>query len=66
MYRNDPRDIKVRYSGHCASCGKPIKAGETGFYYPVGKKLYGDSCGCADPCRRDFASAAFDENTYAA
>lgn len=39
-YRNDPREIYVRYDGTCAETGKRIAKGETCIYYPLSKKIY--------------------------
>jgi hypothetical protein len=41
------RDITVKFSGHCASCGGIIKAGSIATYYPVGTptaKAVGGAC----------------------
>lgn len=63
-YSNDPRWITVKFPCKCAKCGAAIKAGQPGFYYPIGKSVYGKPCGCADEQSRDFESARFDESVY--
>jgi hypothetical protein len=61
-YGGDPHDIEVRFSGStCAGCGVVLARGSRAFYYPLGRELYGEACGCAAPHRRDFESAAADE-----
>ena len=61
-YSNDPRWITVKFPCHCAKCGAPVKAGQSAFYYPIGKSVYGSACGCADQRARDFEAARADED----
>lgn len=39
-YKDDPREIIVRFPTICAETGKPIKAGEVGIWYPRTKKMF--------------------------
>lgn len=61
-FSNDPHWLTVKYAGKCAKCGAPIKAGESAFYYPIGKSVYGTKCGCGDEHSRDFEAAKFDDD----
>ena len=60
-FSHDPRWITVRFVCKCAKCGAPVKAGESAFYYPIGKSVYGEKCGCAQEHARDFEAARFDD-----
>lgn len=60
-YRStEPHWVTARWNGKC-TCGKPIRRGEEAFYYPIGKKLCGKTCGCAEAASRDFGACAFDD-----
>ena len=59
-YKGDPRWITVKYGKDCESCGRPIKRGETAFFYPNGGSLYCDQ-GCGENAAADFQGAAMDE-----
>ena len=66
-YRSDPREIRLRYPGHCAGCGGTLPAGNHAFFYPIGNHCYGLGgfpCDCGDAARREFESARFDEDVY--
>lgn len=63
-YGNDPHTITARYAGTCNGCGAPIRPGDHPFYYPIGRKLYGEECGCADAAQRDFDSHLVDEDGW--
>ena len=41
-YSGDPRWIAARYAGRCDGCGAAIASGEWAFYFPRGRKLFGD------------------------
>jgi hypothetical protein len=45
-YKDDPRWIIAKYAGKCF-CGKEIKPGDTAMYYPRGKTVACEDCGCA-------------------
>lgn len=60
-YQHDPRWIAARYGRTCAGCGAEIRKGERIYFYPLGQKSYGNSCGCGLRADRDFEAARFDE-----
>lgn len=49
-YTNRPRWIRAKYPGRC-HCGRAIKPGDRGLYFPVSKKLSCRSCGPMDRMR---------------
>ena len=63
-YSRDPRWLTVKYGCKCAKCGKDIKKGEEGFYYPSCRSMYCADDKCGGAASRDFESCAFDEAVY--
>lgn len=66
-YNGDPYWINLRYAGTCASCGARLPKGARAFYYPKGKKLFGDQdacCGQGTLEAERFAELALDEWAY--
>ena len=61
-YENDPREIKVRFPGTCATCGARLTKGANAYYFPATRKLYCLSCG--DSSYRSFLQSAADEEWY--
>lgn len=63
-YNRDPKWLTVKYACKCDKCGKSIKPGDRGFYYPSDKSMFceGDECGASES--RQFESMAFDESMY--
>lgn len=61
-YKNDPRQLTVKFPGTCASCGARLPKGVNAYYYPTSKRLYCLACGEAD--FRLFLQAAADEEWY--
>jgi hypothetical protein len=57
----DPHWITLRYQGECTGCGKPIPIGKRAFYYPIGKSLYGEACGCGEHQQAVFDGEVQDE-----
>ena len=47
-YKNDPRQLTVKFPGTCASCGARLPKGVNAYYYPTSKRLYCLACGEAD------------------
>ncbi len=60
-YKGDPRWITARFKSKCTGCDAPISKGDSAFYFPNGKSLYGDKCGCGRDQSASFDAAAFDE-----
>ncbi len=61
-YSNDPRWIKAKFNSACNTCQKSIKKGEELLYYPIGKKVFCDTCGEKE--YNFFISSAQDEFEY--
>jgi len=40
QYKDDPREITVKYNCKCQECGKELKKGEKAIYYPKGKAMF--------------------------
>ncbi len=57
----DPYWCQVRYACKCASCLKPIKVGESGFYYPASRAMYCNAINCGQNAALDFQTAKQDE-----
>ena len=64
MRNMDPRWITARFGSLCAGCKATITKGQRVFYYPAGKSVYGEACGCAETRAAEFAGAVADEETY--
>jgi hypothetical protein len=62
MYKNDPREIKVKYPCYCAACGIKLPKGVNVYYWPTSKKIFCRSCGDAD--FKAFLESAWDEEQY--
>ena len=65
--RNFPRDphwITLRHDGACTGCAKPVKRSSRAFYYPNGKSLFGQDCGCGEQKQNEFDAALADETFY--
>lgn len=63
-YPRDPGWLTAKFPSDCAgNCGQRIAKGDRIFYYPKGKRAYGERCGCGDANSRDFAAHAFDEQS---
>ena len=60
--KNDPSQIKVRYTGKCATCGVTLPKGVNAYYWPIGRALYCLSCG--DQPYREFLLSIQDEDMY--
>lgn len=63
-YGGDPYWLTLKYSGHCDKCHKPLARGERAFYYPKGKKMFGEACGCGEEADRDFHSMVEQEEGH--
>lgn len=62
-YKDDPRQIAVRYPSCCAKCQTQLPKGTIAYYWPGTKTLL---CpGCGEPEYRSFLSSAADEEVYA-
>ena len=59
---NDPRPIKIRFSGQCRKCGVQLKPGVQAYYWPSDRKLLCLSCGEED--FKNFLSSVADEEVY--
>lgn len=44
-YKNDPKWLLARFNGKCRKCNKPVKKGDSIFYYPSTKSVYCKECG---------------------
>lgn len=53
-YRGDPYWLTLKYPGHCDKCHKPLARGERAYYYPNGRKMFGESCGHGQEAEQDF------------
>lgn len=60
----DPHWLTARFTSKCHHCAQPIRKGARAFYYPNGRKIYGEACGCAAPRSAEFEAAAQDEAIY--
>jgi hypothetical protein len=60
-FPRDPHWITLRHDGQCTGCGKPIAIGKRAFYYPIGKSLYGEACGCGEHQQAVFDGEVQDE-----
>lgn len=58
-YKNDPREITAKFAGKCKQCAKPIKKGDTIFYWPASRTTLCQICG--QPEYSDFINSALDE-----
>lgn len=63
-YSRDPKWLTVKYACKCSKCGKAIKQGERGFYYPSDRSMFCEGEECGGNASRDFESCAFDEASY--
>ncbi len=59
---NDPRILKVKWTGKCATCQTPLPKGTNAYYWPIGKKLVCLACGDEDYKR--FQESVWDEENY--
>ncbi|HVH73297.1 MAG TPA: hypothetical protein VM755_00120 [Stellaceae bacterium] len=62
-YSGDPRWIAARYAGHCDGCGAAIAPGDHLFYFPRGRKLFGEACGCGGRHSARFEAEAADDRS---
>lgn len=63
-YNRDPYWLTARFTSKCHGCDQEIRKGARAFYYPNGRKIYGDKCGCAASRAADFEAARQDEDHY--
>jgi hypothetical protein len=62
-YKDDPRQIVVRYPCCCEKCQIRLPRGTVAYYWPRTRTLLCSACG--EPEFRSFLSAAADEDVYA-
>ena len=62
-YKDDPRQIAVRYPCCCEKCQIRLPRGTVAYYWPLTRTLLCYECG--EPEFRSFLSAVADENVYA-
>jgi MinD superfamily P-loop ATPase len=62
-YKDDPRQIVVRYPSYCAKCQTRLPKGTVVYYWPRTQTLLCDGCGESE--YSSFLSAAADEDVYA-
>lgn len=62
-YKDDPRQIVVRYPSCCAKCQTLLPRGAVAYYWPRTRTLLCTNCG--EPEFRSFLSSAADEEVYA-
>ncbi|MBL7965464.1 MAG: hypothetical protein JNK09_00580 [Prolixibacteraceae bacterium] len=62
-YKDDPRQIAVRYLSCCTKCQTLLPRGAVAFYWPRTRTLLCKNCG--EPEYRSFLSSAADEEVYA-
>ena len=62
-YKDDPRQIAVRYPCNCAKCQTRLPKGALAYYWPRTRTLL--CCGCGEPEYRSFLSSTADEDVYA-
>ena len=61
-YQADPRWITTRFPSKCHSCGTALPKGARAYYYPNGRRLYGEKCcDTAERSAADFNAEAFDD-----
>jgi hypothetical protein len=61
--RNDPYWLTAKF-GKCSKCGADLK-GKRAFFFPIGKKIFGEKC--CDQAEKEsgsFGAACFDEGNY--
>lgn len=63
-YNRDPKWLTVKYACKCSQCGKDIKQGEQGFYYPSDRSMFCADDKCGGKASRDFEACTFDECSY--
>jgi len=63
-YKGDPYWMMTKYPGACSSCGEKISRGSRAFYFPKGRTLLGEACGCGEVAAQRFAAEAADEAAY--
>lgn len=62
---NDPRWLTIKYACHCAACDAKLERGQSAFYYPSSRQMYGaECCGKAKENAADFRARVQDEETY--
>ena len=61
-YANDPFQLRVKFTGTCATCGKKLPKGVNAYYWPSSRKLYCLACGENDYSQ--FLQSAADEEWY--
>ena len=61
-YRSDPRWITTRFPSTCHACSTVLPKGTRAYYFPKGRRIYGEKC-CDAAARSaaDFEAAAFDD-----
>jgi len=62
-YKDDPKQIVVRYPSCCAKCQTRLSKGTVAYYWSRTQTLLCSDCG--EPEYRSFLSAAADEDVYA-
>ena len=62
-YKDDPKQIVVRYPCCCAKCQTRLPKGTVAYYWPRTQTLLCSDCG--EPEYRSFLSASVDEEVYA-
>ncbi len=62
-YANDPRWLTIKYACHCAACDAKLERGQSAFYYPSSRQMYGaECCSKAKDSAADFAARKQDED----
>lgn len=62
-YKNDPRQIAVRYPCNCSKCNSKLPKGALAYYWPRTRTILCETCG--EPEYRGFLSSAADEDVLA-
>jgi len=61
----DPYQMTAKYNGVCSACGKPIKKGDTMYYWPANPRNKRSTCECGAADYRRFLCSVADEAVYA-
>jgi hypothetical protein len=65
VYGGSPYWLRAKYAGKCGKCSAEIKPGDSAFYYPSSRTIYGSRCGHAAEASADFEAHRFDEEAFA-
>lgn len=60
-YNNDPHWVSVKYACKCGTCLRPIKVGETAWYWPRSRSMDCSGIKCGAQSAADFQTAKQDE-----